>query len=72
MMMRRDEAATHTIELQQVENDDGAGDEQGLTWLDAVDAGQDVDGICAEYCEHPHVDVVENTCRDQNLHCLFR
>lgn len=50
-----------STQLQQVEDDDGAGDEQGLTRLDAIDACKDVDGIGAEYCQHSHVDVVENT-----------
>ena len=36
--MVREENKAHTTELQQVEDDDGAGDKQGLTWLDAVDA----------------------------------
>lgn len=30
--------STHTAELQQVEDDDGAGDKQGLTGLDTIDA----------------------------------
>ncbi len=28
----------HTAELQQVEDDDGAGYKEGLAWLDAIDA----------------------------------
>lgn len=62
----------HTTKLQQVEEDDGAGDEQGLTWLDAVDACKDVDGICAEHCKHSHVDVVEDTCRRSLNHIIYR
>lgn len=52
-----------TTELQQVEDDDGAGDEQSLARLDAIDAGENVDGISAEHSEHPHIDIVENTYR---------
>lgn len=37
-MRNADEDELPTAELQQVEDDDGAGDEQGLTRLDAVDA----------------------------------
>lgn len=61
--MVRMENKAHTAELQQVEDDDGAGDKQGLTGLDTIDARQDVDGICAEHREHSHVDIVENACR---------
>ena len=54
-----------TMELKQVEEDDGARDEQGLSWLNAVDPSQDVDGVCAEHSQHAHVNVVQNTCTPQ-------
>ncbi len=57
----------HTTELQQIEDDDGAGDKQGLTRLNAIDACKDVDGVCAEYRKHSHVDVVKNTCRGSQI-----
>lgn len=53
----------NTTELQQVEDDDGAGDKQSLARLNAIDAGKYVDGICAEYSKHAHINIVENTCR---------
>lgn len=58
---RNDRAST--TKLQQVEDDDGAGNEQSLARLDAIDAGENVDGVSAEHSQHPHVDIVENTCR---------
>ena len=38
VLMVRMENKAHTAELQQVEDDDGAGDKQGLTGLDTIDA----------------------------------
>lgn len=61
-------ADTPTIKLKQVEEDDGARDEQGLSRLDAVDPCQDVDGVGAEHGQHAHVDVVQNTCRPEDGH----
>lgn len=63
--MSAGKSVKQTIELQQVKDDDGTGNKQSLARLDAIDAGKDVDGVCAEYCEHPHIDIVENTCRRQ-------
>lgn len=59
-----------TTKLQQVKDDDGAGNKQSLAWLDAIDAGKDVDGISAEHSKHPHVDIVENTCRGPQVTAL--
>lgn len=59
-----------TTKLQQVKDDDGAGNKQSLAWLDAIDAGKDVDGISAEHSKHPHVDIVENTCRGPQVAAL--
>lgn len=70
-MVCQRETTTHTSELQQVEDDDGARDEQGLTRLDAIDSSQDIDGVGAEDCEHSHVDVVENTCRGSRNELLL-
>ena len=60
-------AGPPTMELQQVEEDDGARDEEGLSRLDAVDPGQDVDGVGAEHSQHAHVNVVQNTCTPQQM-----
>lgn len=50
-----------TIELQYIEDDDGAGDEEGLPGLDAIDPGQDVDGIRAEHSQHSHIYIIQDT-----------
>lgn len=48
-------------DLNDVKNDDGAGDDEGLSNLQAIDAGKDVDCVGAEHCKHPHVHVVKET-----------
>lgn len=50
-----------SIELQYIEDDDGAGDEEGLPGLDAIDPGQDVDGIRAEHSQHSHIYIIQDT-----------
>ena len=47
-----------TIQLYDVEDDNGNSDDDGLSGLNAVDASHDVDGICTEDSQHAHVDVV--------------
>lgn len=50
-----------TIELQYIEDDDGAGDEEGLPRLDAIDPGQDVDGVRAEDSQHSHIYIIQDS-----------
>lgn len=50
-----------TVELLEIEDDDGAGNDNGLAHLDAIDAGQDVDGVGTKDGQHAHVDIVEET-----------
>lgn len=54
-----------TIELQDVEDDDGAGDEEGLPGLDAIDPSQDVDSIRAEHSQHSHIYIIQDTWKDK-------
>ena len=44
-----------------VEGRDAKGDDDGLADFQSVDARQDVDGVCAEDCEHADVYVVEDS-----------
>lgn len=58
-------------QLNEVEEEDGEANYQGLPHFNAVDTGQDVDGVCTEYSQHTHVHKVENTCRSiQCLNCI--
>lgn len=63
------EVLTPTAELQHIEDDDGAWDKKSLARFDPIDACEDVDGVCAEHCQHSHVDIVENAYR-VNRHFL--
>ena len=47
-------------QLDQVEEEDGGGDDDRLAHLHPVDARQDVDGVGAEHGQHAHVDIVED------------
>ena len=49
-------------QLNQVEEEDRASNDSRLSHLNAIDPREDVDGISAEHRQHPHVQVVENTC----------
>jgi len=49
-------------QLNQVEEEDRTSNDRRLSHLDAIDPREDVDGIGAEHRQHPHVQVVENTC----------
>ena len=51
-------------QLNEVEEQDGEANYQGLPHLNAVDASQDVNGICTEHGQHSHVYKVENTCKN--------
>lgn len=56
----------HLVTEQQfngIEDQNGACNNQGLSHLQAIDARQDVDGICAEYRQHAHEDVVQGTLK---------
>lgn len=50
--------------IEQIVKEDRKGDDQGLTDFDAINAGEDVDGISRECREKRHVDVVERTCEE--------
>ena len=50
-------------QLNEVEEEDGEANYQGLPHLYAVDTRQDVDGVRTEHSQHTHVHKVENTCR---------
>jgi len=47
-----------TVVFQHVEDGHRAGNDQALTCFNTVDASYNVDSICAEHRQHPHVDVV--------------
>lgn len=49
-----------TIELQPIKDDDGPRYKESLSWLDAIDPSQNVDSICAEYSQHPHIHIIQN------------
>ena len=51
-------------QLNEVEEQDGEANYQGLPHLNAVDTSQDVDGIRTEHGQHSHVYKVENTCKN--------
>lgn len=48
-------------QLHQIEADDGEGYHHCLSHLQPIDAGEDVDGIRAEHCQHAHVHIVQET-----------
>ena len=45
--------------VKQIPHHDGCRDHDWLSDLQAVDSGQNVDGVRAEDCQHAHVDVVQ-------------
>ena len=48
-----------------VEDDEAGGDDDTLTNLEAVDASKYIDGVCAEHCQHAHVDIVKEAKVDR-------
>ncbi len=56
-------AAPPTVEFEDVEDEDGQPDDEALSGLDAVNPRDDVDGVGGEHGQHPHVHVVQETCR---------
>ena len=48
-------------QLYDVEQQDGGGNDGGLSNFHAVDASQNVDGVGAEHGQHAHVDIVQQT-----------
>ena len=53
-----------TTDFYEVEDGDRDSNDKTLSGLNAVDASVDVDGVGTEDGQHPHVDVVEHTCRN--------
>ena len=41
-------------------NEDEARDDEALSRLNTVDTCVNVDGVCAEDCQHAHVDVIDD------------
>ena len=49
------------VDLDNVVKQDEASYHEALTCLDTVDTCVDVDRVCAENCEKPHIDVIEES-----------
>ena len=52
---------TRTLQFDQIEYENGDGDDDRLTDFETIDASQDVDRIGTEDGDHTHVDVVQQT-----------
>ena len=65
--MQGDSEAEGPGEVEEVVEDDGERDDEGLRGFGAVDPCEDVDAICAERGEQGHVQVVQRTCRRARL-----
>lgn len=55
-------------DLNDVEDNDGAADNQWLSNFKSIDTGEDVDCVCAEDRKHAHVDVIQQADVDWCSH----
>jgi len=51
----------NTTILQHVEDGYGASNNKSLAGFNAINAGNDVDGICAEDSQHSHIHIVQHS-----------
>ena len=61
--------STNTIIFQQIEDSYGAGNNESLASFNAINSSNDVDGVCTEYSQHPHIHVVQHSYSHRTFVC---